>query len=250
MKMKKQRKNNPQHINEEHVVDIVTDYDTLSDRCDEFDLRKNGSDVQGIVLKLKNTIRKNGLSALSANQIGYDKRILCLNFNGDIRTFINPIITGVDGVELSRETCSSIPGKTFIRIRNSRVWVTYQTPLGKIESVELNGFAARVMQHHIDHLDGLLLSDVSLEIDEDFDNATEEERQQVIEMYLDSIDMAASDIENEIDSDEEGKQLKDAVRFMESVRKGETIVESMPLTEEEIEALKAKCDSTPDEESN
>lgn len=250
MKMKKQRKNNTQQANEEYVVSIVTDYDTLSERCDEFDLRKNGSDVQGIVLKLKNTIRKNGLSGLSANQIGFDKRILCLNFNGDIRTFINPILTGADGVELSRESCSSIPGKTFIRIRNSRVWVTYQTPLGKIESVELNGYASRMMQHHIDHLDGLLLSDVGLEIDADFDNATEEERMQVIEMYLDSLDMATKDIEAELDKDEEGKQMVDAVRFMDSVRKGETVVENMPLTDEEVEAWRAKRDELLKEENN
>lgn len=234
--MKKRIKAQP--ANEKYVVEIVTDYDALSERCDEFDLRKGGSEVQDIIIKLKNTIRKNNLSGLSANQIGFNKRILCLNFNNDIRTFVNPIITRVEGHELSRESCSSIPGKDFIRIRNSRIWVTFQTPLGKIDSVELNGYAARIMQHHIDHLDGLLLSDVSLEIDDEFDQASEEERLQVIEMYLDSLDMTAKDIEAELDADEEGKQLHDAVRFMESVRKGETIVESVPMTEEEIEELK------------
>ena len=234
----KKKQSKAQPANEKYVVEIVTDYEALSDRCDEFDLRKGGADVQDTILKLKNTIRKHNLNGLSANQIGVDKRILCLNFNNDIRTFINPIITRVEGHELSRETCSSIPEKTYIRIRNTRVWVTFQTPLGKIDSVELNGFAARVMQHHIDHLDGLLLNDVGLEIFEDFDAASEEERQAVIEMYLDSLDMTAKDLENSLDADEEGKKLHDAVKFMESVRKGETIIESMPMTDEEIEKIK------------
>ena len=57
-------------------------------------------------------------------------------------------------------------------------------------------------------------------------------------MYLDSLDMTAKDMEAELDADEEGKQLHDAVRFMESVRKGETVVESVPMTEEQIEELK------------
>lgn len=223
------------------VKEIVTDYDILSERCDEFDLAKKNKDVQNIVLCLKNTIRANdGMLGLSANQIGFDRRIVVLNFNNDLRTFVNPIITRVDGFELSRETCHSIPGKTFIRMRNSRIWVTYQTPLGKIESVELNGVAAKVMQHHIDHLDGLLLSDVSLEIDEEFDNATDEERAEVIKMYLDSLDITAQQLSSEVESDEDGKKLSEAIRFMESVRKGETIVESVPYTDEEFEELKAK----------
>lgn len=227
--------------NTSYVRDVVTDYDILSERCDEFDLAKKGKDVQNIVLCLKNTIRANdGMLGLSANQIGFDRRIIVLNFNNDLRTFVNPIVTRVDGFELSRETCHSIPGKTFIRMRNSRIWVTYQTPLGKIESVELNGVAAKVMQHHIDHLDGLLLSDVSLEIDEDFDNASEDERAEVIKLYLDSLDMTSQQLSSEAESDDEGKKLADALRFMESVRKGETVVESVPYTDEEFEELKSK----------
>lgn len=225
--------------NEKYVKEVVTDYDVLSIRCDEFDLVKKNTEVQNIILTLKNTIRANpGMLGLSANQVGFSRRIIVLNFNGDLRTFINPIITRVDGFELSRETCHSIPGKTFIRTRNSRVWVTYQTPLAKIESVELNGVAAKVMQHHIDHLDGLILSDVSLEIDEDFDNATDEEREEVIQMYLESLDLTASELKAEAEKDEDGKKLSDAMRFIESVQKGETIIESQPLTDEEFEELK------------
>jgi peptide deformylase len=227
--------------NEKYVKEVITDYDALSERCDEFDLVKNNKDVQEVVLTLKNTIRANdGMLGLSAPQVGFYNRILVLNFNNDLRTFINPIITQVDGFELTRETCHSIPGKTFIRTRNSRVWVTYQTPLGKIESVELNGVAARVMQHHIDHLDGLLLNDVSLEIDEEFDKATDAEREEVIKMYLDSLDLTASALQSSIEGDEEGKQIADAIKFMESVRKGETVIEKTPLTDKEFELLKAQ----------
>lgn len=230
------------NANKDYVCEIVTDYDKLSERASEFDLVKENTELQKIVLKLKNTIREYNLLGLSANQIGFDKRIICLNFNGDIKTFVNPIITNVAGFELSRETCSSIPEKTFIRTRNSKISITYQTPLGKIESVDLVGVAARVMQHHIDHLDGLLLSDVSLEIDADFDAATDEERQQVIDMYLDSLDISRKQIEEDIKNDEEALQISEAIRFIDSVQKGETVVESMPLTDTEFDELKAKVE--------
>lgn len=238
-------------VNKKYVKDIVTDYDALSVRCDEFDLTKKNKDAQEIVLTLKNTIRAHkDMVALSANQVGYDKRIICLNFNGDIRTFINPIVTKATGLELSREYCHSLPDKSYIRLRYSSIDVTYQTPVGKVESVELVGLAARIMQHHIDHLDGLLLSDIGLEVDDEFDNATEEERQELIDYYLDSLDLSRKQIEADIANDSEAKQLSDAIRFMESVRKGETIIESVPLTEEEIEELQKAGKESVDENSS
>lgn len=226
---------------DKYVKEIVTDYEALSERCNEFDITKKNGDAQQITLALKNTLRAHpDMVGLSANQIGYDKRIICLNFSGDIRTFINPIITKVDGFELSRETCHSIPDKTYIRTRYNKVDITYQTPLGKVESIELLGLAARIMQHHIDHLDGLLLSDIGLEIDEAFDMATDDERKEVIDMYLDSLDLKRKQIDADIQDDKDAQQLSDAIRFMESVRNGETVIESVPLTDEEIEALKAE----------
>lgn len=219
---------------ENYVKEIITDYEKLSERCDEFDLTKKNSEVQKIILSLKQTIRNDDtISALSANQIGYDKRIICINFNGTIRSFINPVITSVSGFELSREKCHSIPSKEYIRPRHNKITVTYQTPLAKIETVELMGLAAKLFQHHVDHLDGLLLSDVGLEIDSDFDAATEEERQEVISMYLDSIDLNKEQIDIEIENDEEAKKMSDGIKFMNSVKSGKTKVEKIPWTEEE-----------------
>lgn len=218
--------------------DIITDYDKLSERCDEFDLTKKNNEAQEIIVKLKQIIRSDEtIAGLSAIQIGYNKRIICINFNGDIRTFINPIIEKAEGLELSRESCYSIPGKEYIRIRQNKITVTYQTPLAKIETIELAGMAARVMQHHIDHLDGLLISDVGLEVDEDWDNATDEERQEVIDYYIDSLDIRAKEISKEIAEDKDATQLSNAIKFMNSVREGKTKIEQLPLTDEELKVI-------------
>ena len=87
------------------------------------------------------------------------------------------------------------------------------------------GLAAIIYQHEIDHLDGLLLSDVGLEIDEQFDNATEEERMEVINAYIDALDIKQKEINTEITNDPELKQIVDAEKFMTSVYKGETKLE-------------------------
>lgn len=229
---------NLKDIKKLNTSDIVTDYDKLSERCDEFDLTKKNNEAQEIIVKLKQIIRSDAtIAGLSAIQIGYNKRIICINFNGDIRTFINPIIEKAEGLELSRESCHSIPGKEYIRIRQNKITVTYQTPLAKIETVELAGMAARVMQHHIDHLDGLLISDVGLEIEEDWDNATDEERQEVIDYYIDSLDIRAKEISKEIAEDKDATQLSNAIKFMNSVREGKTKIEQLPLTDEELKVI-------------
>ena len=215
-------------------MEIITDIEKLGTRSNEIDVKKQGQEMRDTILALKNTIREKGLLALSAPQIGKQYRIFCVSFdNGkDIRSFVNPIISEVDGFELSKETCSSIPGKTFIRPRHNSITVMYQTPLGKIESKKMLGFAARVFQHHIDHLDGLLLNDVGLEVDDDFFNATDEERAEVIKAYLESLDIKEKEIKEEIESDKELKVQADAMKFMESVASGETKVEQV---NEEIE---------------
>lgn len=223
--------------NEKYVKQIVKDYDSLSVRCEEINLSKENKEAQEIILSLKNTIRANtDIVALSANQIGYYKRIICMNFNGDIRTFINPIITNVSGFELSREYCNSLDA-AYIRPRNSKVSITYQTPLGKIQSVDLIGMAARMLQHHIDHLDGILLSDIGLEVTSEFDTASDEERQELIDFYLDSLDIKKAEVKADIENDEECKKLQEGIRFIESVQKGETIIEEIPLSDEELQKL-------------
>ena len=107
----------------------------------------------------------------------------------------------------------------------------FQNPLGKPISRKLIGLAAVVFQHEMDHIDGLLLSDVGLEIDEEFDKAPEEERQEVIEAYLDSLDLKQKEIEKEIQEDKVLKQIDDARKFMTSVYKGETKLEGISTNE-------------------
>ena len=205
---------------------------TLSERSDEVNVRLENKQMREIIAELKRTMRKLNLTSLSAPAIGYKKRIFCINFSDtEIQTFINPILTKATGISLSKETCTSLPGRTFVRPRSNDITVMYMTPLGKIESRQMVGMAAFVFQHELDHLDGLLLSDVGLEIDEDFENASDEEKQEIIEMYLDSIDLKSKTMKEVVENDEKAKQLSDAVDFINSVQSGETILEPIRSAE-------------------
>lgn len=202
-------------------MEIVTDFDKLSFRCDEVDVKKDNAEVKEIVLALKNTMREKKLLSLAANQIGYDKRIFVIDFKGDLRTLVNPVVQEIKDMTIAKEQCSSIPGKTFIIPRFNKVRVMYQTPLGKIESVQLVGLAATKFQHLLDHLEGVLVSDVGMEVDETFDSKTEDEKSQIIKEYLDSLDIKMKEVEKEIAEDKDLMQQKKAIEFVEKINKGE-----------------------------
>ena len=217
---------------DKHVKNIITDEALLSDWSAEIDTRKEGKLLQEIILALKATMKANDLVSLTAPQIGYNKRVLCMRFGkNDYRTFINPLIENNTNFQFARETCSSIPGKTFVMPRFNNVKLFFTTPLGKVESTKLTGMSAWKFQHCLDHLNGMLTSDIGLEIDEMFDNATDEERAEVLQMYAESLDIRAKEMQEMIKSDKDLADIDNAAKFIASVKTGETILDNSKETE-------------------
>lgn len=228
-------------IKEILTIENNKDWEVLSDRADEIDIRKENNLMREIIVNLKDTIRDKNLVYLTAPQIGYNKRIFCINFNGDIRSYINPIIVEAEGLTLNREKCNSITNKEYIRPRNTKITVISSEPLGKINTQKVFGLSAFIFQHAVDHLDGLLLSDIGLEIEKDFDEATEEERAEVINMYLDSLDIKEKEVKEEIENNEILRKTRDAIDFIGKLQKGEVqLGESVTVvkTKEEFEKEK------------
>ena len=224
-------------IQEYEVKEIITDLDVLSDWSEVIHPKKEGKLCQQIIGELKATMRAYKLEYLTAPQIGYKKKIFCVRYGkNDYRSYINPTISNNIGITIARETCNSIPDKTFIIPRFNKVELIYFKPLrDDPEACVASGRTAQIFSHCVEHLEGTLTSDIGLEIDEMFDNASEEDREQVIKMYLESLDLRTKAMQEEIENDEELKKMNDAINFMESVRKGETILESVDTKEEDNE---------------
>lgn len=190
-------------------------------RAEEIDTQKENKLVREIVSKIKRTMRKNNLTSLSAPAVGYNKRIFCVDYSdNEIKTYINPVVSLREGIHLSREVCSSIPNKEYIIPRNNVINIYYQRPNGEVKIQEFKGLASNVLQHEIDHLEGITLDDMGLEIDKDFDEATEEERLEIVNMYLDSLDIMLKDVKEDIENNEELKVISDRLNFTEAVVSG------------------------------
>ncbi|MCX7757879.1 MAG: peptide deformylase [candidate division WOR-3 bacterium] len=121
-------------------------------------------DVRKVIEDLKRTlILKNGLG-LAANQIGSSLRIFCYNseyFNlgpGPV-VIINPEIVHKEGTYESEEACLSLPGITEVVARAQKVTVRGLSENGQELIVSGSDLLARVFQHEIDHLNGILFID-------------------------------------------------------------------------------------------
>ena len=100
---------------------------------------------------------------LAAPQVGWSKRLIVVDANGELdsdeRIFINPYIVHEEGTFLSEEGCLSFPGVTGKIPRSEKVEVVAYNLDGDRLKIKANGLLARVFQHEIDHLNGILFID-------------------------------------------------------------------------------------------
>jgi len=95
---------------------------------------------------------------LAAPQVGESKRIIVIRKGNALVPMINPIITGkFGGVEAANESCLSIPGKIVVVKRHRMVMLRYTDRRGNSQTLRARGKTARVIQHEVDHLDGILI---------------------------------------------------------------------------------------------
>jgi peptide deformylase len=132
-------------------------------RCPEVN-----SGVAALVADLLATMRSHpGCVGLAAPQIGALARVVVVDVTADPRAsdahgiilLVNPEIVFAAGAQAGREGCLSLPGLTASIQRAANVVVAGLSVRGEDVLIEARGFEARVLQHELDHLDGVLIHD-------------------------------------------------------------------------------------------
>ncbi|MSR88573.1 MAG: peptide deformylase [Candidatus Margulisbacteria bacterium] len=98
---------------------------------------------------------------LAATQVGILQRVLVAEYRKCLLKLINPVIVFRKGSVTAEEGCLSLPDVRLMVERASHIVVEAQLPDGSPVSLPLKGFMARIMQHELDHLDGVLIIDRS-----------------------------------------------------------------------------------------
>lgn len=102
---------------------------------------------------------------LAAPQVGIEQKLLVLNPSGDPAersgelTLCNPRITRKKGREFGEEGCLSFPGIHAEVERWIDVTITFQDLDGKEQTLSASGWLSRIVQHELDHLDGVVFVD-------------------------------------------------------------------------------------------
>ncbi|WP_287128918.1 peptide deformylase [Candidatus Cyanaurora vandensis] len=102
---------------------------------------------------------------LAAPQVGVNKRLIVIDIDPEeaanpVWVMVNPVIKRVVAdLEVGQEGCLSIPNVFADVVRPARVVVSFRDLSGKPQAIEASGLLARVIQHELDHLEGVLFVD-------------------------------------------------------------------------------------------
>jgi peptide deformylase len=143
--------------------------------------------VAAIVDGMKGALYEASGLAVAAPQVGVLKRIFVYDMHeGDgPNVIVNPTISEADGEWVYDEGCLSVPGLSWDIVRPKQVHLTGLDLDGNDVSFEADELLARMFQHELDHLDGVLLLD-RLEEDQ-----RKEARRAVRQLQLRDVDGAS-----------------------------------------------------------
>tara|TARA_X000001036_G_C20324876_1_gene662002 strand:+ start:112 stop:636 length:525 start_codon:yes stop_codon:yes gene_type:complete len=126
----------------------------------EFDFTKD--EIFKLKEELINTMWLESGLGISANQIGHNVRVFAMRGETKEESIvcINPKIEAFsENMNTMEEGCLSIPDVFARVVRPAEIVVTFKNDLNEDEKQNLEGLTARVFQHELDHLDGILFID-------------------------------------------------------------------------------------------
>jgi peptide deformylase len=103
---------------------------------------------------------------LAAPQVGVSQRVIVVDYGdeyGGLIEMVNPVIVEKSGSVVDVEGCLSIPGLRGHVERFDKLTIHFQSRTGDRYEMKPEGYFARVFQHEIDHLDGILYTDIAID---------------------------------------------------------------------------------------
>ncbi|HET9855683.1 MAG TPA: peptide deformylase [Methylomirabilota bacterium] len=123
-------------------------------------VREITAEIKRIIADMTETMWHQVGIGLAAPQVGLPHRILVMDDGqGGAQALINPEIETRSGTVREEEGCLSLPGIFGVVERSKTVTVRAMDADGKPVSLEATGLKARIVQHELDHLDGVLFID-------------------------------------------------------------------------------------------
>lgn len=139
------------------VREIIKDIEVLSQKSIAFDLNdEKDLELLRDMIDTANAHKENCVG-LAAIQVGVAKKVILVRQDDTFVPFINPmIIRKSSKVYIADEGCLSLEGTRHVK-RHSSIKVMWTDSSGKRKAKEFNGFTAQIIQHEVDHCNGILI---------------------------------------------------------------------------------------------
>ena len=118
-----------------------------------------GPELDRLIDKMVETMEEAPGVGLAATQVGVALRLFVYDSGNGPQALVNPVIIEGTGEQIEEEGCLSVPEIRLQVPRYDRIVVQAQDRHGTPVEIELHNLEARIFQHEIDHLDGLLILD-------------------------------------------------------------------------------------------
>ena len=137
------------------VREIIKDPSILTNKSEPFNLEHD----MPILMDMLDTANahKDNCAGLAAIQIGEPKCVILVRNGDKFIPFINPIIIKMGNkTYVTEEGCLSLDGKRSVK-RHASVMVAWTDLKGKRRVQTFTGYIAQIIQHEVDHLNGVLI---------------------------------------------------------------------------------------------
>ena len=139
---------------------IIIDPKHLTKVCEPVNYKQSKQIANKMIMFMlsNKNIEKNSIG-LACNQLGLPGRIIIVKIKNRWVSFINPVITYKSQEKIiTDESCLSVPNKT-IKVERSKEITIYFIFDGNSKPSNYKGMDAIVIQHEIDHLNGIIITD-------------------------------------------------------------------------------------------
>lgn len=149
----------------------------LRQRADEIEPASDDS-LRDLVKRMARAMYDAPGIGLAATQVGVLKRVLIYDIDDELVALCNPrIVERSDEAETDEEGCLSVPGISLPIERNSHIVCEAEDLTGALVTVRASDLLARLVQHEVDHLDGVII----------LDRATDEDRKTALRKYREEL---------------------------------------------------------------
>lgn len=140
----------------------VCDIKILGDEClrlKSMPVERGKGDIPSLLKTMKRVMKEKRGVGLAAPQVGINERVIIIDSGEELLEIINPEISTAEGSAQMTEGCLSVPGAEVNVQRADKILLKGCDRSFKPLKLSLEGLPARIVQHEIDHLDGVLIVD-------------------------------------------------------------------------------------------